>query len=318
MKEIGINEAGRNEADMDEAGAGEAGMSATTAGAPDRPSPALPATAHHGFVQTSAGRVHYVAGGTGSPLFLIHGGHGAWPHWHANFEALARRHTVVAIDMPGFGESDTIDDIHHIDRISFPVWEAIRIIRMGECRERPPAPIDIAAFSFGTVVAASLASHHPNEVRRLLLINPPGLGPVPDEVKAIQARASQLAREQGVRAGIGLTLRELMLSQPERASEAALDMLEYCVRNTRFVSRSLSRATHLMPILERLEMPVHVVLGQDDPHQRHALDERRAKIENMPGKSVSIMPGAAHWLQYDLPLAFDELAARVFASAPTP
>ncbi|MDB5823628.1 MAG: alpha/beta hydrolase fold protein [Herminiimonas sp.] len=276
-------------------------------------SPALPQGAHEGFVQTSAGRVHYVAGGAGSPLFLIHGGHGAWPHWHANFVDLASRHTVIALDMPGFGESDAINDITHINHIALPVWEAIRVIRLAECSEQPEAPIDIAAFSFGTVVAATLASHHPAEIRRLLLINPPGLGPVSDEVKAIQARAANEARLHGVRAGIGMTLRDFMLCQPDRDSEAALDLLEYCVRKTRFVSRSLSRATHLMPILEALKMPVHVLLGQNDPHQRHALEERRATIENMHGKSVTVMPDAAHWLQYDRPLAFAELTARLFA-----
>jgi 2-hydroxy-6-oxonona-2,4-dienedioate hydrolase len=275
--------------------------------------PVLPESAHEGFVQTSAGRVHYVAGGSGSPLFLIHGGHGAWPHWHANFADLASRHTVIALDMPGFGESDTIRDISHIDHIALPVWEAIRVIRVAQCRDHADMPIDIAAFSFGTVVAATLASHHPAEVRRLLLINPPGLGPVSEEVKAIQARAANEARLHGVRAGIRVTLCELMLSQPGHDSDAALDLLQYCVNKTRFVSRRLSRATHLMPILEALNMPVHVVLGQNDPHQRHALQERRATIENMPGKSVTIVPDAAHWLQYDRPLAFAELAARLFA-----
>jgi 2-hydroxy-6-oxonona-2,4-dienedioate hydrolase len=133
-------------------------------------------------------------------------------------------------------------------------------------------------------------------------------------VKAIQARAAKEARLYGVRAGIGVTLRDLMLCQPDRDSDAAIDLLEYCVRKTRFVSRNLSRATHLIPILEALEMPVHVVLGQNDPHQRHALEVRRATIEKMRGKSVTVMPDAAHWLQYDRPLAFAALAARVFVT----
>lgn len=49
--------------------------------------PVPPQGWHDGFVETASGRIHYVGGGVGSPLFLIHGGHGGWVHWHANLPA---------------------------------------------------------------------------------------------------------------------------------------------------------------------------------------------------------------------------------------
>ena len=58
-----------------------------------------------GFTPTRLGPIHHVSAGQGPALFLIHGGHGGWQHWQANLLALARSHTVVAIDMPGYGLS---------------------------------------------------------------------------------------------------------------------------------------------------------------------------------------------------------------------
>jgi pimeloyl-ACP methyl ester carboxylesterase len=188
------------------------------------------------------------------------------------------------------------------------------------CATLPPAlrherPA-IAAFSFGTAVAVVVAQLFPEAVRALLLVNPPGLGPVSAEVKAIQARAAETARASGLRAGLDITLRELMVHDPALATPAALDLLEDCVRHTRFVSRALSRSVRLRPMLAALDLPVHVALGENDPHQRHELAERRAWLEHDLGQhSVSVFAACGHWLQYEQAARFNALASEFLADA---
>jgi 2-hydroxy-6-oxonona-2,4-dienedioate hydrolase len=65
------------------------------------------------FVQAGKFRVHYYEAGTGHPLILLHGsGPGAtgWSNFRPNIAALAEDFHVYAIDMPGWGESDTQTD----------------------------------------------------------------------------------------------------------------------------------------------------------------------------------------------------------------
>ena len=50
------------------------------------------------------GLVHH-RGGTGEPLLLVHGLGSRWQVWEPVFDALARRHDVIAVDLPGFGAS---------------------------------------------------------------------------------------------------------------------------------------------------------------------------------------------------------------------
>ena len=38
-------------------------------------------------------------------LVLFHGGFGSWTHWIRNIEFFARYYTVLAVDMPGAGDS---------------------------------------------------------------------------------------------------------------------------------------------------------------------------------------------------------------------
>ncbi len=44
-------------------------------------------------------------GGAGDPLVLVHGLAASWPGWARVLPALERRHTVYALDLPGFGGS---------------------------------------------------------------------------------------------------------------------------------------------------------------------------------------------------------------------
>jgi pimeloyl-ACP methyl ester carboxylesterase len=175
------------------------------------------------------------------------------------------------------------------------------------------APAGVAAFSFGTAVAVRTALLFPQSVRALMLINPPGLGQVSEEVKALQARAAETARSHGLRAGLEITLRELMVKQPALATSGALDLLEECVRQSRFVSRKLSRSVRLRPMLNDLRVPVKVLLGENDPHQRHELAARRAWLEQDLGPdAVAVLAECGHWLQYEQADRFHALALQFF------
>nr|WP_252975636.1 alpha/beta fold hydrolase [Janibacter melonis] len=61
------------------------------------------------MVQTRQWRIHVNEAGSGPAVFLLHGsGPGAtgWSNFSQNIPALARDHRVIAVDMPGWGESD--------------------------------------------------------------------------------------------------------------------------------------------------------------------------------------------------------------------
>ena len=50
-------------------------------------------------------QIHYVIGGHGDPVVLLHGWPETWYEWHLVMPALAKNHTVIAPDLPGLGDS---------------------------------------------------------------------------------------------------------------------------------------------------------------------------------------------------------------------
>ena len=57
------------------------------------------------FAEVNGFRMHYVRGGEGSPVVMIHGFPENWSEWRQQMTPLAKNHTVIAVDMRGYGES---------------------------------------------------------------------------------------------------------------------------------------------------------------------------------------------------------------------
>lgn len=268
----------------------------------------FPSVTHH-EVETANGLIHYVTAGSGDPLLLVHGGHGGWIHWLANIEALSRGHRVIALDMPGFGKSYVPQH-----RMQLPEYAAV----VASFMERLALQhVDLVGFSFGSAVAASVAGEFPDAIRSLVLVSPPGLGQPSAESMALPERSSAQARQHGIRAGVANTLRELMLFNQERVNDALVDlMLEY-VKRTQYATRLVSRGSEMAALLQKASQPALVLIGAEDPFQKHELEERRKLVNQALRQNCARVVGkAGHWVQYDLPDVFNN-ALLDFLSAGT-
>src|SRR4051794_36077717 len=70
---------------------------------------------HLHWVVVNGDPVNYVEIGSGPPLLFVHGLSGSWQNWLETIPHFARTHRVVALDLPGFGESPM-----PAERISIP------------------------------------------------------------------------------------------------------------------------------------------------------------------------------------------------------
>ncbi|MEU4363845.1 alpha/beta hydrolase [Promicromonospora sp. NPDC023987] len=70
-----------------------------------RDDPEFEETFRHEFASVDGVRMHYVTGGSGTPVVLLHGWPQTWFGWWSIMPELAERHTVYAVDLPGLGDS---------------------------------------------------------------------------------------------------------------------------------------------------------------------------------------------------------------------
>jgi pimeloyl-ACP methyl ester carboxylesterase len=199
---------------------------------------------------------------------------------------------VIALDMPGFGQSYAPPE-----RLPLPDYGAVvaDFIRQLDLRN-----LAVAGFSFGTLVAATVAGLLPDVVTALTLINPPGIGERSAHALALPEELAAIARQQGLHAGVEATLKQVMLSDPALADDALISLIAGCVRHTHFETRSISRRADMLALLEKAPRNTLVLLGRQDPYHCHDLDGRRDRLNRLLGRdAVRLVDHAAHWLQYE-------------------
>lgn len=116
-------------------------------------------------------RVRYARRGTeaGTPVLFIHGFGGDLNNWLFNLDALAERHPVIALDLPGHGQSDAKLPGVSIASLAGFVGRFLDTVGID-------GPVHVVGHSMGGAIALQLALDAPQRVARLALVSPAGLG----------------------------------------------------------------------------------------------------------------------------------------------
>jgi 2-succinyl-6-hydroxy-2,4-cyclohexadiene-1-carboxylate synthase len=242
----------------------------------------------------------------GTPLVLLHGFTQTARSWGRFGEVLGTGRRLVAVDLPGHGDSSAV--------AASDLWDAATMVSdaLGAVDGLGDAPFDLCGYSLGGRVALHLALAHGGQVGRLVLLSAtPG---IEDEDARDRRRASddelaaRLEREGDVDGFVsrwlaqpmfaGLTLDDAQLAERRRNTAAGL------ASSLRTMGTGTQKP--LWQRLGELEMPVLVVTGAADV--RFTRIGQRVR-DLLPHAALVSIHGADHAAHLERP----ELAARTVA-----
>jgi pimeloyl-ACP methyl ester carboxylesterase len=144
------------------------------------PDPALAALGS-GFVsdtaQVNGTALHYVRGGTGPAVILLHGFPEDWYAYHRVMPLLAKQFTIVAVDLRGIGGSAVTADGYDAANMAEDVHQLAELLHLDH--------VYVVGHDIGGMVAYAFARRYPETSRGVMMLDIPlpGLGPW-EEVKA--------------------------------------------------------------------------------------------------------------------------------------
>jgi pimeloyl-ACP methyl ester carboxylesterase len=125
--------------------------------------------------------LHYVTCGRGEPVILLHGWPQTWYEWRKIMPALAERYTVIAPDMRGLGDSSKPATGYDKRSVAADIYELVRQLGF----ER----IFLVGHDWGGPVAYAYACAHPEDVRKLVILDVPIPGAGLDQALVFRPRS---------------------------------------------------------------------------------------------------------------------------------
>src|SRR5580658_2223591 len=124
---------------------------------------------HSEFVTVNGYKMHYLVGGTGRPLVLVHGLGSRALDW-ANLipRLIAGGHRVYAVDLLGYGRSAQPKNA------GYSIADQAVMVE-GFLDSQHLQQVDLAGWSMGGWIAMRVALQHPERIRRLVLLDSAGL-----------------------------------------------------------------------------------------------------------------------------------------------
>lgn len=129
----------------------------------------LPAGFTGAYREVDGVRLHYVTGGQGPVVLLVHGFGQTWYEWHQLMPLLARDHTVVAPDLPGLGLSGSPRS-YAGQNVSDMLYKFAKEVS-------PGAKFDLVAHDIGIWNTYPMAVAHQADIGRIVYME----APIPDE-----------------------------------------------------------------------------------------------------------------------------------------
>jgi pimeloyl-ACP methyl ester carboxylesterase len=113
--------------------------------------------------------MHYVRGGKGSPVVMIHGFPEEWSEWRQVMGPLSKTHTVIAVDLRGTGESQVAKSGYRTVQLARDVHQLLAQLKLDN-------GVQVVAHDVGVWVAYDYAAQFRSQVRSMAVME----APIPD------------------------------------------------------------------------------------------------------------------------------------------
>src|SRR5436305_2882229 len=238
--------------------------------------------------------------GMGLPVLFLH----AFPlnrnMWEGELTTLLseERYRLVALDWPGFGESDIVADVSTMELFADCVAGLMDTLGMQSAI--------LCGLSMGGYAAFAFLHKYPQRVAGLILADTRPGADTP-EAQANRENVAQIAETQGTGAIADLQVPRL-LSEYTRQHHPEVEirvrqMIEAAtVQGTAAASRGMARRADSTELLAGITCPTLVIVGEQDALTPPSVAQEYAA--QIPGAQLVVITNAGHLSNLEQPEAF--------------
>lgn len=247
-------------------------------------------------------RLAYYDRGSGPALVLVHGMFGDHMDWAPVLEPLPAHYRVIAVDLPGFGDSERVEGECTPQRFVDALEEFFADLGLSQ--------ITLVGNSFGGMISTFYAAAHPERLRRLALVSSACMKEYTAEERALVAEHFSLQNLTQLRPSYIDPMFSINFARRTPQREAYMERQRGKLQRPDYAAYAqvltecaqLAFAYPVVPMLEQMPLPKLLVWGDAD--QVFPIELARAALPKLPQAELAVITGASHMPQMDQPEQF--------------
>ncbi len=224
-------------------------------------------------------KIFYTVQGTGKPVILVHGFAEDSNIWQHQTEKLKDNFYVIAIDLPGSGQSEILDDNAKIEDYA----DAVKAIADAESETNGFRSFTILGHSMGGYVTLAFAEKYPSLVEAFGLFHSTAFAD-DDAKKEARKKGIEFIKNNGTELFLRSTTPNLFSEKTKKENASLLQKLVNDYKN--ISPKSLIQYYYAM---------------MTRPDRTHALQNATKRVLFISGKNDSVVPLQAFLQQCHLP-----------------
>lgn len=244
----------------------------------------------------------------GQLALLIHGWSSSWYALSPLLPMVARRYRCLAIDLPGYGNSERLHRRTTIDDYVEILAELIR--------DQTDSPVVLIGHSMGGMISTSLALRYPQLVERMVLLCPTISGRLSAFINAFISPITMIERfplANQILAALEpytLSVTDRLMRPASFADRTEISAEDYqrLRADARRPGQGRVRAECFMAMrehdlsgeLHQIETPALIIWGAED--NTVPLRDAGVVADEWRNADLRIVPKAGHWPQFEMPM----------------
>ncbi|MEK6754709.1 MAG: alpha/beta hydrolase [Bacteroidota bacterium] len=252
-------------------------------------------------------RISYIEQGSGDhTLLLVHGLASNGGFWRYNIGELAKRHRVLAVDLPGYGKSSKGIYPYTMSFYADVLSQLLKQLGIEQ--------VTYVGHSMGGQIGIVFSLNHTSQMEKLILVSPAGIESFSrgdgDWLKSVMTvDYVKKTTEDRMRANLALNFYsyddkfEWMVEERARMAKAK-DFEDFCYAVVRSVHGMLDEPTTKR--LKDVSVPTLMIFGEKDGlipnpilHGGSAADIATIGVSIIPNSTLTIVPSAGHMVMME-------------------
>ena len=235
--------------------------------------------------------------GSGEVFVMVHGYFGGSAQWAREIDFLSHQFDVIAVDLPGFGDSHAMPAPQSIEGFARSVLSQLDVLGIDKFR--------LLGHSMGGMIVQEICRLAQQRVTQLFLYGTGPIGMIPGRFETMEESRTRLRQDGVVATSYRISAKWFIRGSLDPAHAMCARLGAQASEDAALAGLNAMQSWDGRNYLSSLQVPTHLIWGEKD--KSYNFDQIQTLWRGIPDCSLAVIPNASHAAHLEQPDLFNAI-----------